>query len=86
MRSRWRLEHIATGPRKDVDTECQRLDNSSKTAAALALGFGVVGVLSLGFGAYMFFTKPKSDATAKTTTIVPTFTADSGGVVVLGAF
>ena len=82
---------------KDYESlgKCGEIDRDSKTASGLAIGFGGAAAVAIGVGAYLFFTDPGSSqgsgpaASAPPkpkTRIVPTASASSGGLVVLGSF
>ncbi len=71
--------------------ECARIDKSSKTASALAIGFGSGAALALGFGVYMFFSEPSKAPAVSTpprakTRVVPMASGDAGGFLVVGSF
>lgn len=75
------------------DAICVRLDQSAKTASALAWGLGAGAIVAIGAGAYLYFGAP---AESKKTSaapparvqarVAPTVGAGSGGVVVVGSF
>lgn len=77
---------------REYDPKCIQIDKDAKTASALAWSLGGAGVVALGIGAFLFFTDPGSSepnkaATSKPkTSIVPSVSASSGGLTVLGSF
>ncbi|AKU96021.1 hypothetical protein AKJ09_02685 [Labilithrix luteola] len=71
------------------DQEFCNIDNRSKTASAFAIAGGAVGAVAIGTGLYLLLTNGSSEKTAsapKRPQIVPTFGANSGGVMINGAF
>ncbi len=82
------------GPKecRNYDPECNRLDKASRVASGLAIGLGASAVVALGVGAYLFFgdagssEKAATREPAKKVHVLPSVSASSGSLVVLGSF
>lgn len=73
---------------RDYDPECIQINKDSKVASGLAIGLAAGGAVALGVGAFLFFgDSGSSEKTAATKTrVIPTASASSGSLVVVGSF
>jgi hypothetical protein len=71
-------EDLPSGPRCNATGFANQKD--AITRANIGTGFGVVGVLLVGAGAVVYLTAPKD------VVVIPTATASSGGLAVVGRF
>jgi hypothetical protein len=75
-------------PCKDYDAQCNKIDKDSQLASGLAIGLGAASAVALGVGAYLFFSNPGSSekSAGHTTRVVPSVSASSGSLAVIGSF
>ncbi len=73
-------------PCREYDATCFRINKDSQLASGLALGLGAGSVVALSVGAYLFFTDSSSNKSATKPRLVPTASANSGSLHVVGSF